>query len=207
VRTLGWLLVVYAAFGLVLLIAALAVGLPMMGRVERIAASATGSIEAAAGSAQAAAEALAGFDDSLTRSQQAAANAAALSRNAAGTLEGLAEAMNVSILGTQPLVELADDFADSADRLLELGDSLEQIGEAMGTSQQDVDRLAAELQGLSDELAQLAGVTEAELAGGDPPLSWLFLGFLAWQGVQVVAAGLAGFLLLRRGDVVAPLAP
>ena len=196
-RTLGWLLVVYAALGLLLLVAALAVGLPMVGRVERIADSASGSIEAAAGSARAASDALAGFDDSLTQAQQSASDAASLSRDAAQTLDGLAEAMGISILGTQPLVGLADDFAASADQLVRLGDSLEQIGLAMVTSQGDVDRVAVELRGLTDQLTELAGATEAELAGANPPLSWLFLGFLAWQAVQVVAAGLAGMLLLR----------
>lgn len=201
-RTLGWLLVAYAALGLLLLVAAVAVGLPMVGRVQRIADSASGSIQAAAGSAQAASDALAGFDDSLTQAQQSASDAAVLSRNAAGTLNGLSEAMGISILGTQPLVGLADDFAASADQLIQLGDSLEQIGQAMVTSQGDVDRVAVELQGLTDQLTELAGATEAELAGANPPLSWLFVGFLAWQAVQVVAAGLAGMLLLRSPPTV-----
>jgi hypothetical protein len=56
-----------------------------------------------------------------------------------------------------------------------------------------------ELQGLTLQLSRLAGVTEAELAGANPPLGWLFLGFLAWQSVQVVAAAVAGFIILR-GD-------
>jgi hypothetical protein len=197
VRTLGWLLIVYAAVGLMLLIAALAVGLPMVARVQRLSDSASGSILAAARSAQAASEAMAGFDDSLAQAQKGASDAATLSRDAARTLDGLSQAMGVSILGTQPLVDLADDFAASADQLAQLGGSLEQIGDAMDTSQGDVDQVAQELQGLTEQLTELAGATDAELAGADPPLSWLFLGFLLWQGVQVVAAGLAGLLILR----------
>ena len=197
-RTLGWLLVVYAFLGMLLLVAAVAFGLPMVGRVQRIADSASGSIEAAARSAQAASDALAGFDDSLTQAQGSAADAATHSRDAARTLDGLSRAMSVSILGTQPLIGLADDFAASADQLVRLGDSLERIGQAMGTSQGDVNAVATELQGLTDQLTELAGSTDAELAGTDPPLTWLFAGFLAWQAVQVVAAGLAGLLLLRQ---------
>jgi hypothetical protein len=200
VRTLGWLLLVYAALGLMLLVAAVAVGLPMVGRVQRIADSANGSIQAAALSAQAATDALAGFDDSLAQAQQSASNAATLSRDAARTLDSLAAGMNVSILGTQPLIGLADEFADSADQLTQLGASLDQIGQAMVTSQGDLDRVAVELQLLTDQLAELAGASEAELAGANPPLSWLFVGFLAWQAVQVVAAGLAGMLLLRNAS-------
>ena len=200
-RALGWLLVVYAFLGVLLLVAAVAVGLPMVGRVQRIAESASGSIEAAARSAQAASTALAGVDDSLTQAQASAVNAATLSRNAAQTLGNLSEAMGVSILGTQPLIRLADDFADSADQLVLLGDSLEQIGQAMATSQGDVDEVGVELQGLTDQLTELAGSTEAELAGADPPLTWLFAGFLAWQVVQVVAAGLAGLLILRNASL------
>ena len=199
-RTLGWLLIVYAALGLMLLVAAVAVGMPMVGRVQRIADSANGSIQAAAGSARAASQALAGFDDSLTQAQQSASDAAALSRDAAQTLDGLSAAMNVSILGTQPLVGLADDFAATADQLVGLGDSLEQIGQAMATSQGNVDQVTLELDELTDQLTDLAGATEAELAGADPPLTWLFAGFLAWQGVQVVAAGLAGLLILRNAS-------
>ena len=199
-RALGWLLVVYASLGMLLLVAALAVGLPMVGRVQRIAESASGSIEAAARSAQAASTALAGVDDSLTQAQQSASNAATLSRDAARTLGSLSEAMSVSILGTQPLIGLADDFADSANQLVLLGDSLNQISQAMTTSQGDVDAVAVELQGLTDQLTELAGSTQAELAGADPPLTWLFAGFLAWQAVQVVAAGLAGLLILRDGS-------
>ena len=196
-RALGWLLVVYAFLGMLLLVAAVAVGLPMVGRVQRIAESASGSIQAAARSAQAASTALAAVDDSLTQAQGSAVNAAALSRDAARTLGSLSEAMSVSILGTRPLIGLADDFADSADQLVLLGESLEQIGQAMATSQGDVDAVAVELQGLTDQLTELAGSTETELAGADPPLTWLFAGFLAWQAVQVVAAGLAGLLILR----------
>lgn len=196
-RTLGWLLIAYAAIGLGLLVAAVAVGVPMVARVERIAGSASGSIQAAAGSAQAASDALAGFDDSLAQAQQSAADAASLSRDAAQTLNGLSAAMSVSILGTQPLVGLADDFAASADQLVQLGGSLDQIGQAMATSERDVNSVAQELQVLTAELTELAGVTEAELAGASPPLSWLFMGFLAWQAVQVIAAALAGLLLLR----------
>lgn len=196
-RTLGWLLVVYAAIGLVLLMAAVAVGLPMVGRVQRLADSANGSIQAAAGSARAASDALAGFDDSFAQAQQSAADAATLSRDAAQTLIGLSNAMSVSILGTQPLVGLADDFAASADQLAQLGQNLEQIGQAMATSQDDVGAVAQELRVLTHELTELAGATEAELTGASPPLIWLFAGFLAWQAVQVVAAGLAGLLILR----------
>lgn len=196
-RTLGWLLVVYAAIGLVLLMAAVAVGLPMVARVQRIAGSASGSIQAAAASARAASDALAGFDDSFGQAQQSAVDAATLSRDAAQTLIALSNAMTVSILGTQPLVGLADDFAASADQLAQLGQSLEQIGQAMETSQGDVGAVAQELGVLTDELTDLAGATEAELAGASPPLIWLFVGFLVWQAVQVVAAGLAGLLILR----------
>lgn len=196
-RTLGWLLVVYAFLGMLLVVAAVAFGLPMVGRVQRIADSANGSIEAAARSAQAASDALAGFDDSLTQAQRSATDAATLSRDAAGTLDGLSEAMTISILGTQPLIGLADDFANSATQLVRLGESLEQIGQAMATSQGDLAAVSVELQGLTDQLTELAGVTDAELTGADPPLTWLFAGFLAWQAVQVVAAGLAGVLILR----------
>jgi len=183
-----------------LIVAGMAVGLPMVARVQRIADSANGSIQAAAGSAQAASDALAGFDGSLTQAEESAADAATLSRDAARTLTSLSTAMNVSILGTQPLVGLADDFAASADQLVQLGGSLERIGQAMGTSRGDMANVTQELQILTDELTELAGATASELNGASPPLSWLFLGFLAWQGVQVVAAGLAGLLILRNAS-------
>ena len=107
--------------------------------------------------------------------------------------------MNVSILGTQPLVGLADDFAASADQLVGLGDSLEQIGQAMATSQGDIDEVRCSWTKSTDQLT-IWPARRGGAGGAEPPLTWLFAGFVAWQGVQVVAAGLAGLLILRKAS-------
>lgn len=199
-RMLGWLLICYAAAGALLLVATLAVGGPLMTRAEQLAGSATGSMGSAASAARAAADAFDGFDDSLTRAQASTTDAAAISRDTSRTLQSLADAMSLSIFGNQPLLPLADEFATSAGQLLEMGDNLEGIGQALAANQADVEALAVELRALADELNELRDTVEREgdEGGTSPPLSWLLYGFAAWQLLAVAAAAVGGGILLRR---------
>jgi hypothetical protein len=197
-RMLGWLLLLYAAAGAVLMVAAIAIGGPLVGRLDRLSTSAAGSMDAAANAAEAAAEAFTGFDASLTEARQSADEAAALSRDASDTLQGLSDAMGISILGSQPLLSLADEFATSARQLLQMGDNLEGIGEALTTNQDDVASVGRQLRSLADELNALRGAVAAEHSGARPPLSWLFYGFVAWQMLPIGAAAIGGLVALRR---------
>lgn len=197
-RMLGWLLLLYAAVGAVLVVAALAIGGPLLGRLDRLAGTAVGSMDAAAKAADAAADAFTGFDSSLAQARRSTDEAALLSREASGTLQSLSDAMGLSILGAQPLLPLADEFATSARQLQAMGANLEGIGEALTTNRGDIDRVGGELRTLANELQLLRGRVAIEQGGARPPLSWLFYGFVAWQTLPIGAAAVGGLVALRR---------
>lgn len=195
---LGWLLVLYAFIGAGLVLASIAIGGPMVARVDRLATSAAGSMDAAASAAEAAADAFTGFDTSLAEARRSTDEAAALSRDASGTLQSLSEAMSLSVLGSQPLLPLADDFATSAEQLRQMGDNLDGIGTALTTNQDQIAEVGTELRQLANQLGSLRGGVAAERSGTGPPLSWLFYGFLAWQLLPIGAAAIGGRMLLGR---------
>jgi hypothetical protein len=202
-RTLAWILIAYAAVGVVFLLIAVLVGEPLVARADRLASSASGSLDSAASAAAAAADSLDGFDDSLGRARSSTEQAAGLTSDAAGTMDSLADAMGLNVLGAQPLLPLADEFRTTAGELRDLGHSLGGIGQALSDNQSDLGAVGAQLDRLAQELGALRGGIGQEQAGASPPLSWLFYGFLAWQVLPMVAAALAGRWLLARTGVAA----
>lgn len=197
-RTLAWLLLAYAGVGVVLVVLALVVGGPLMARADRLASSASGSLDSAAAAAGAAAGSIGGFGDSLTRARSSTEQASRLTDDAARTMDSLADAMGVNLLGTQPLLPMADGFRTTAGQLRDLGGSLGGIGQALGTNQTDLSAVGDQLDRLATELADLRGGIGREQAGASPPLSWLFYGFLAWQLLPIAAAAVGGRWLLAR---------
>jgi hypothetical protein len=178
VRTLGWLLIAYSLLGVVLLVLALVVGGPMVARADGLTSSAAGSMDAAAEAASAAADSFTGFDSSLAQAKASTDQAASLSRDAAGTLASLADAMSLNVLGAQPLLPLADDFRTTSDQMRQMGDNLEGIGAALTANREDVAAVGSQLAELAEQLDALRGGIGREQAGAGPPLSWLFYGFL-----------------------------
>ncbi|HEX6138976.1 MAG TPA: hypothetical protein VF013_00760 [Candidatus Limnocylindria bacterium] len=204
-RILGWLLLAYAVVGVVFVVVAALVGAPLVGRAERLATSASGTMDAAAAAAATSADAFGGFDASIEQARSSAADAATLTRQTSVTLDGLADAMSLSIFGAQPLLPLAGQFTDSAEQLRQLGDSLEGIGQALDANRSDVAEVGLRMRDLADELAAFQGRVASERESAALPLSWLFYGFLAWQLLPILAAAVAGrWLLSRTGVVVVP---
>jgi hypothetical protein len=197
-RLLAWLLLAYAGIGALLVVAALAVGGPLIARADRLAASASGSMDAAAAAASAAADSLTGFDTSLVEARRSTDQAATLSGDAARTFDSVADAMSLSVLGTQPLLSLADDFRTTAGQMRDLDDSLGGIGQALGSNQADLATVRAQLDRLAHEMGDFRLGVAQEQGGASPPLSWLFYGFLAWQLLPIGAAAIGGRLLLAR---------
>ncbi len=199
-RTLGWLLVAYAGIGAIFVVVAVVVGGPLMARADRLATSASGSLDSAAAAAAAAADSLGGFDDSLQKARGSTEQAATLTADAARTMDSLADAMGVNVLGAQPLLPLAGGFRTNAEQLRDLGGSLGGIGEALGTNQADLAAVGVQLHRLAQELGELRGGIGQEQAGASPPLSLLFYGFVAWQLLLIAGAAAGGrWLLVRAG--------
>lgn len=203
---LAWALVLYGAAGLGLAVTGAAVGLDLATRVERLAADADGTLAAAAGATRAASDSFENVDTSLSDAQESATAASTLSGDASGTLRSLALAMELSLLGSQPLLPLAREFETSADQADELADTLASVGGSLGDTRTDLTGVGTELGLLADRLEALRG------AGGDddagpPPLRLFVALLLAWLVLPAIAALVTGLAMLRRPRPVVVVEP
>ena len=201
-RWLGLGLVLYGAIGVAMIVAGSLIGLSAADRVEALVSDADRALAAASDATRAAADSFDGVDDSLAGANESSAAAAALARRSAETLDNLSAAMQLSILGAQPLLPLAADFADSAALAGDLADTLEGVQESLATTQGDVTAIGSELDGLATELENLGDATQ--MAGGAPPIRVLVVLLLLWLGIQVAAALVAGGMLLRPDRAARP---
>ena len=194
-RLLAWLLILYGVLGLVLVLGGAAIGLEVTGRIELLTETADGTLAAAARSTDVAAEAFTNVDASLTESQTSADAAAELARDASVTMASLAQAMELSVFGAQPLLPLAAEFDASAEQASALAETLDSVAASLGDTRTDVSRIGTELAGLS---AELAALRDANGPGGTaPPLRFFVLLLLAWLLVPAAGGLLVGFALLR----------
>ena len=197
---MGWILIAYGVVGFVLLLAGAITGMDAAARIERTAVVAGGTLSAAARATRAAADSFTSIDGSLADAQSSADTAANLSRDASATLDSLAAAMGISILGSQPLAPLAVEFSTSADQADQLADTLDSVSGSMSETRTDVAVIGVELDGLSDQLETLEGTTGP---AGAPPLR-LFIGLLlAWLAAPAIGAIVVGAVLLRNSRPVA----
>lgn len=194
-RAAGWLMVIYGTLGFVLVVTGALVGLDAADRFERLATDASEAIASAAAATDAAADSFSNIDMSLAESRTSADAAAALAREASGTLTALATAMSLSFFGAQPLLPLAGEFTTSAEQAAELADTLDGVGASLGDTRTDVARIAPELERLSDELGALGGGSER--GAGTPPLRIFVIVLLAWLLMQAVGSLLGGLALMR----------
>jgi hypothetical protein len=200
-RSAAWVLIVYGLLGITLLAVGAVVGVDLAGRLERTAQAAEGTLAAAARSTRAAASAFTTADGSLENAQVSASDASDLARDAGATLDSLALAMGISILGSRPLQPLAAEFSASADQATQLSDTLRTVAESLADTRTDVTAIGTELESLADELDNLQGAGEP--SGAAAPLR-LFIGLLvAWLAIPAVGALVAGLGLLRRPRDVA----
>jgi hypothetical protein len=194
-RLLGWALLLYGVIGLVLILGGALAGLDAASRVERLASSASGTLGAAARSIEAAAAAFTNVDASLDESQVSAAAAATLARDASVTLGSLGQAMRLSVFGAQPLLPLADDFADSAEQASALAGTLDNVATSLDDTRADVTLIGDQLDQLATELGTLqeaSGTTE-----DPPPVRLIVLLLVAWLLVPALGGIVSGVALLR----------
>ena len=194
-RTTGRLLIAYGVVGFALVVVGGVVGLDLAGRVEGLTGTATATLTAAARATDAAADAFVDVDASLEEARTSSDAAAALARDASGTLRSLATAMDVTIFGAQPLSLLADDFDASAEQAAQLADTLDRVGASLGDTRTDVARIGPELTALSDELRALGAQPEAASAAA--PLRLFVVLLLVWLVMQATGSLVAGIMLAR----------
>jgi hypothetical protein len=193
-RLLGWGLVLYGMVGIALVIVGATLGLEVAARVEGLVAAAQGSLAAATRSVDAASDAFANVDSSLAESQTSAEAAAALARDASGTLASLSDAMELSIFGAQPLLPLASEFATSSEQADALADTLGRVASSLDDTRADVSSISAELDDLGTELAVLRD--SAGSRGDAPSVRPFVLLLLAWLILPAIGAVLGGMTVL-----------
>jgi hypothetical protein len=194
-RLLAWILVAYGISGLGVLVTGAVVGMDAVGRIESTANDAYGTLDAAERSIRAASDSFSSIDRSLADAEASALSAADLARDASGTLNALASAMQLNILGTQPLSSLADEFSASADEAGALAVSLDGVAASLGETRPDVAAIGTELASLADEL----GALRPPSAAGEPLHLRLFVGLLlVWLVVPAIGALVVGIAILRR---------
>ena len=201
-RLLAWVLICYGVLGLAVVLGGAAIGLEVTSRIERLTATADGTLAAAARSTDVAAEAFTNVDGSLAESQASADAAAELARDASGTMASLAQAMELSVFGAQPLLPLAGEFDASAEQAAALAETLDRVASSLGDSRTDVGRIGTELAGLSAELGALRDTNAT--TGSAPPLRIFVLLLLAWLLVPAAGGLLMGLALLRFARAPAP---
>ena len=192
---LAWVLIAYGLAGFVLVAGGSVIGLDVAARVERLATSADGALASASRSTRAAAGAFTNVDQSLAEAQTSADAAAALARDASGTLASLGLAMELSIFGAQPLLPLAAEFDASSSQATALAETLDRVASSLGDTRPDVDRIGAELEELSDELDSLRGGADDDAS--TPPLRPFVILLLAWLLVPAAGALIGGVAMLR----------
>ena len=194
-RALGWALIAYGVAGVALVVVGALGGLEMADRIENLALRADTTLAAAQRATEATADSFTGVDESLGEGEASAAAAAVLAREASATLGSLSLAMNISILGTQPLRPLAADFADSADQASALADTLDGMGASLSDTRGDMIAIGTRLDQLSEELEALRDASSTE--GTAPPVRLFVTIVLVWLGLQGMGAVIAGLALLR----------
>jgi len=194
-RTIGRLLVAYGVVGFALVAVGGLIGLDLAARVEGLSGTATATLTAASRATDAAADAFADVDTSLEEAVASADAASALAREASGSLRSLAVAMDITILGTQPLAQLADEFVASAGQAEALAGTLDGVGSSLGDTRADVARIGPELSALSAELTALGDTPDA--ASAATPLRLFVVLLLVWLVMQSAGSLGAGVVLLR----------
>lgn len=194
-RALGWALIAYGVAGVALVVVGALGGLEMADRIENLALRADTTLAAAQQATEATADSFTGVDESLGEGEASAAAAAVLAREASATLGSLSLAMNISILGTQPLRPLAADFADSADQASALADTLDGMGASLSDTRGDMIAIGTRLDQLAAELEALRDASSTE--GTAPPVRLFVTIVLVWLGLQAMGAVIAGLAFLR----------
>jgi len=204
-------LIAYGVIGLVIIVVAMLVTVGAFARIETLSQSVGAPLRSTARTVGDASGAFGRFAVSLDEAQRSSQDAAALARESADTMGGLADAMSVTIFGAQPLARAAEGFRDVSVQLDGLGEDLETVGEALGHNIADVQQAGRNLRDVREELDTLlaqfgdsADGTDAAPQGGGTRLASVALyALLAWLAVPAIASLVLGLTVLRYAGAVA----
>ena len=148
-----------------------------------------------------------GMDSSLADAKAAIDRASSIASSIGSTMGGLADAMQITIFGLQPLSGLSGGFSDAETQLGGLATDLETIGQSLDANRDDAQAVAESLDGLSTALADFGEAVNAgpqldDVVRSLDSLRIGILALLAWLGalaVGAIAAGI-GCFVVARGD-------
>jgi methyl-accepting chemotaxis protein len=151
------------------------------------------------------AEATAGFTGSLERARVAVLEGSRAADELRFTFEQMAAGARVVIVGIQPLIGLAESFAQSADSFERLSTSLGEVGESLAMNATDMQRVTSDMRQARTRIYEVAGTMQAvrPLTVVQRGLENLELGTRLFLGIVLVQATLSGLtgaaLLLLAG--------
>jgi methyl-accepting chemotaxis protein len=206
-RLIGTGLIAYGLVGTILLgVIGIEVARPL-DHLNAIGASLSDQRDAALESLERAAETIGqtadsvrNIDGSLVEAQQATQRASTISRGISLTMFNMAEQMQLTVFGVQPLITLYPGFEASGQQLELMAEDVERIAEALEANREDTVAIAA---GLDELGASIERLTEAVAGGPELPdaaatIAPIQLGLLAligWLLVAAIGSILAGMAL------------
>lgn len=146
-----------------------------------------------------------GMDESLGAAQTAVTRSSDIATALSATMLGLSDAMNISILGSQPLSGLAAGFENAASQISLLSQDLASISTALGTNRADVIATSDSLVELADSVATLTDTVDSgpDLAISDDTLDAVKLGVWAisgWLALLALGCTVLGVYLIVQGS-------
>jgi hypothetical protein len=210
-RTAAIALEVYGVLGLLITAAMLVVGYSTFSQVnglqrglESERASLVQSIRTVSRTIADTGASTANFQQSIDGARTAANDASSMANQSAGTFRQLAQALNISVFGTQPLAGVVPQFNQSADQLQQLAISLGTTRDSLAQNGNDVRRVGADLTQLRGQLDAVANALEQPGMFGATqqllPFQVAFYGMcllVLLQSIFSVVAGAALFRLQR----------
>ena len=207
-RRLGGILTAYGLVGLALILLTLIVVAGSLGAVIDVGTTIQGQRDALVRSLDAADAAFLDLDRAtgdaganVVTGAAAARDAAQLTTDLAGTMEGLATASSVSVLGSHPFADLGDRFATVAARSRTLSTSLESLAATMDRDVTDIATVRASMSALRTEVSglreMLAGPAVDGQLGALGTARLILVGLLLWLAVPAAVSLVAGWFLLR----------
>lgn len=208
-RTAALALELYGILGLAIAVAMLVVGVTTFAQIASLQktldderTSLVQSIRTVSGTVRDTAGATSDFQKSINGAREAADTASGLANSTAGTFRGLANAMNASIFGAQPLASMSPQFAQSADQLQQLAISLGQTRDSLAQNSGDVTRVGSDLTQLQAQLDAVASSLNQPgvLALGSAtllPFEVAFFGMCVLVILQSAFSLVAGITLFR----------